>query len=119
MIINHANYLTAYPDEVPGEKLVGYSDTVPGQGITPKQVVQRFINKEALPNLDGLYTNNHLLPANFERMDRVEKIELAHQMSALIATRREKMQARKQRPTPAPSEQNTTPPSGDGGKQTP
>jgi len=78
--------------------LFGLSETVPGQGITPKEVLDRYVNRKSLPVMDGVYTDNHLLPDNYERMDKVERVELAYYMHSLIADRRARMQARRNRP---------------------
>jgi len=102
-IVNAANYAQLYP--VPkGETLTGLSETIPGQGITPQQIVSRYVNGKALPQLNGVYNDNPMLPDNFERLDAVQRVQLAHQMRAIVADRREKMFARRARPTTAPSE---------------
>lgn len=102
-IINAANYAALYP--IPkGETLTGLSETIPGQGITPQQIVSRYVNGKALPQLNGVYNDNPMLPDNFERLDQVERVQLAQHMRSIIANRQEKMAARRARPTSAPSE---------------
>lgn len=128
VIHNAANWAALNP-VVPGENNVGESHTVPGQGITPREVITRYINHKQLPQMNGVYSDNHLLPDNFERMDKVQRAELAVNMLHLIKDRQARMQARRNRPKSAPAETQQNPPSeaapqdapplGDGGKQKP
>lgn len=109
----------------PGEKLTGLSETIPGQGITPKEVVSRYVNRQSLTVMDGVYTDNKFLPDNYERMSKVERAELSHHLTAIMADRRARMQARRTRPVSAPADSSTppssppreaAPPLGDGGE---
>lgn len=108
-IRNHSFWMLNYPNIEVGETLTGDSETTPGQGITAKEVVNRFVNKKPLAGLSGVFNQNHLLPDNFERLDKVERIELAQHMRALIANRQERLQARRAKPSPTPSDPNPAP----------
>jgi len=82
---------------VPGEINEGGSDTIPGQGITPREIIARYVSRKALPSMNGVFTDNQVLPANFERMNKVEKLELAHKMLGIMADRFQKNRERRSR----------------------
>lgn len=127
IILNRGNYHSYYESTGidTGETLVGESETIPGQGITPTEIVTRYINKQALPQLQGVFNDSQMIPDRLERMDKVEIIELARRTRSLIATRTEKMQQRRAKAR-ADSDaarnsppREAAPPTGDGGEQTP
>lgn len=115
-VVNRSNYTDFWSSTDQSgyhEPLWGLSETVPGQNITPKEIVSRYINGQALPQMAGVYTDNNMLPDNFERMDKVQRAELAHKMLAIIADRQRRMQERAARARPAtdaePEPQSQTP----------
>lgn len=116
-ILNRLNWVSQHTDPktniltVPGETLFGESETIPGQGITPREIVTRYINGKTLPNLQGVFTDNQYLPDNFERMDKVDKSILAYQMLAIVADRQQKMAARRALPRQAPTQPDEEVPS--------
>lgn len=125
IILNRGNYHDYYSSTgiETCEVLVGESETIPGQGITPTEIVARYINKQALPQLNGVFNDSSMIPDRLERMDKVEIIELARHTRNMIATRTEKMRQRRAKARAASdsalkeaSAGNNPPPGGQGGE---
>jgi len=58
--------------------------TVPGQAMSMDELIRRYVRGETVTTFQGNYTLDDNIPDNLERMDEMEKLDLARQLKSGI-----------------------------------
>lgn len=92
-IVNWANYS---PEGI-GEKYFSPSVTVPGQALSPQQILDRFVRKQGanVQVFEGVFSDDDtgiIIPDNLERMSEIEKVEFARGLKATVHEHRTNLQ---------------------------
>lgn len=88
--LNHANY-RYLAEEKRGEINNLPSQTIPDQAMSIAQILDRFVKKQPIEALQGIYTEDDLIPADLERMDPIERTMHARNLKKAIADGQQKL----------------------------
>lgn len=117
-IVNWATYAEG-DHNVPGERFTKPSQTVPGQTLSLKEIIERFVRRgETLPSLGGVYAGEETdFPDDLERMDQLDRLELAQNLGSAIKSEQSRLHAKKVAASmDATQNTDTTPQEGEGTK---
>lgn len=91
-----------------GETFTGPSLTIPDQSLSLKDLLERYVMGQSVETFQGHYNGeDHDVPLGIERMDQLEKLDLARQVRQGIKEAQENLSRKPSPPPPTP------PPSGE------
>lgn len=71
---------------LPGEINIGPSMTVPGSNLSLRQLLERYSMGQNVQTFQGTYTDDDIIPDNFERLDQHDRIELLQRVTTLAVS---------------------------------
>jgi len=77
-----------------GEKNTGISLTVPDQVPSLAEMLRRYVRGGDVQMFTPVYTDDENIPDNLERMNEIERIELAREMKTAIDVHRDALNKR-------------------------
>lgn len=104
-VVNHNNYRRlrlGNPSAEPKTDLP--SLTVPDQALSLKTLLERYTMGMEVPVRQAIYTDSGIIPDDLERMDEMERIQLARDLKVAVEGERQKIQRRREQPVIKPAD---------------
>lgn len=97
----HYHPKECYHEMTFGETFTGPSLTVPDQSLSLKDLLERYVMGQNVETFKGVYNGDQDdIPENIDRMDHLEKLDLARQVRGKIAETQAALSAAQVSPKP-------------------
>lgn len=83
-----------------GEKNGLPSLTVPAQTLSLRALIERYTRGQGVETFQPTYTDDPLIPDNYERMSKIERLEHAREMQSDLVQQMERVRAKPTKAAP-------------------
>lgn len=114
-VVNHHNAVKMGLMNPIAEVNFGPSLTVPGQTLSLKQLLQRYVRGDSIATFQPMFSDDLDVP-DYEYMDELDRLDMAHQLKNVVndtretLTARQKERAEKEKEKQAKPDSPSTPP---------